>query len=105
MFKGPLKDDYLLPCAHYEMAVCAWAEACPPKGTDIPAFEATQGERPEGERQTLEEYRKEKVDECQASLEKAAVWDAFVLDARCGMRVQTGLETVKWFRRKMGWVC
>jgi hypothetical protein len=86
------------------MAVCAWAEACPPGGTDVPAFEQSQADRPEDERETLDAYRKRKVDECQASLEKAAAWDAFVLDSRCSMRVQTGLETVKWFRRKMGWV-
>jgi hypothetical protein len=48
-------------------------------------------------------YRKEKFDECEAQMEKVKAWEVFVLDSRIGMRVQSGLETLRWFRNKMGW--
>lgn len=48
-------------------------------------------------------YRKEKFEECVAQLEKVKAWEAYVLDSRIGMRVQSGLETLNWFRNKMGW--
>jgi hypothetical protein len=33
----------------------------------------------------------------------AKVWEAFVLDTRIGMRVQSGIETLNWFGKKMGY--
>jgi hypothetical protein len=35
-------------------------------------------------------------------MEKTKAWEAYVLDARIGMRVQSGLETLRWFRGKLG---
>ncbi|CAM1510655.1 Fc.00g009900.m01.CDS01 [Cosmosporella sp. VM-42] len=85
-FKGPTKDDYILAAATYEMGSIAWAECCaPPAGTE----------------EEVREYRHKKLDECQKYLDITKVWEAFVLDARIGMRVQSGLETLKWFRTKM----
>ncbi|KND92029.1 Mitochondrial outer membrane protein iml-2 [Tolypocladium ophioglossoides CBS 100239] len=90
VFKGPNKDDYVLPTATYELAVIAWTECChPPPGMAEDAVAA---------------YRRAKLDECQAQLDKVKAWEAYTLDARMGMRVQSGLETVGWFRSKMGWV-
>lgn len=71
-----------------ELAAIAWKECCDP---------------PEGTPESVAAYRKEKLDECQEQLDKVKAWEAFVLDARIGMRVQSGLETLKWFRNKMGW--
>ncbi|KAG5951935.1 hypothetical protein E4U53_001970 [Claviceps sorghi] len=89
VFKGRQKDDYVLPVANYELAVVAWTQCCrPPQG--LSDEEALQ-------------YRHAKTDECQRHLEKVKTWESFVLDARVGMRVQSGLETLGWFRRKMGW--
>ena len=51
----------------------------------------------------LAAYRQKKIDECQASLQQVAKWETFVLDARFGMRVQTGLNTVAWLKQKKGW--
>ena len=94
-FKGHNRDDYVPPSAHYEMAVVAWAESDrpppPPSGDDAPA--ATTNPKA---------YRKEKLDECQSWLEKVFKWETFVLDARLGIRVQTGLETLKWIREHHG---
>lgn len=159
-FKGPTKEDYVLPCAHYEMGALAWTEAINAGSDSLPDLDSmdqekargseaggegtvekesqangerkvdgesgTDGEskpeaqnKPDGQSEagtqsgegskregddSLDEYRKGKIEECQASLDRAAGWEAFVLDARCGMRVQTGVETLRWYRRRMGWV-
>ncbi|KAK2590847.1 Mitochondrial outer membrane protein iml2 [Conoideocrella luteorostrata] len=88
-FKGGHKDDYVLPVANYELAVVAWMECCNPVG-----------QTPE----EINEYRRTKANECQEHLEKVKAWESFVLDARVGMRVQSGLQTLEWFKRRMGWV-
>ncbi|KAI8946677.1 breast cancer protein [Xylaria longipes] len=79
-FKGSTKDDYIPPSAHYEMAVLAWVE---------------------GQTTTPEETKK-KVDDCQSWLDKVSRWEAYVLDGRIGMRVQTGMDTLRWYKREHG---
>ncbi|KAI1754004.1 breast cancer protein [Xylaria castorea] len=79
-FKGSTKDDYIPPSAHYEMAVLAWVE---------------------GQTKTPAETKK-KVDDCQSWLDKVAGWEAYVLDGRIGMRVQTGMDTLRWYKREHG---
>ncbi|ROW05017.1 hypothetical protein VSDG_00531 [Cytospora chrysosperma] len=91
LFKGATKDDYALPCAYYEMAVTAWGEACDPKVWPAEA-------------EKVEEFRLKKVNECQEYLGHVKTWEAFVLDARIGMRVQTGTDSVGWLKRKKNWV-
>lgn len=87
MFKGGHKDDYVLPVATYELASIAWTKCCnPPAGTP----------------DEVAAYRRGRANECQEYLEKVKAWESFVLDARVGMRVQSGLETLKWFKKKMG---
>ncbi|KAI0018408.1 breast cancer protein [Xylariomycetidae sp. FL0641] len=82
-FKGPTKDDYALPAAHYETAVLAWA-----------SLKLDAGD---------EAAMKAKLDECEACLDRVARWEAYVLDARIGMRVQTGLDTIRWYKREHAW--
>ncbi|ROV99502.1 hypothetical protein VMCG_06371 [Cytospora schulzeri] len=91
LFKGSTKDDYSLPCAYYEMAVAAWRECCDPR-----AWPA--------EPEKVDEYRLKKVNECQEYLDHVKIWEAFVLDARIGMRVQTGTDSIAWLKRKKNWV-
>ncbi|KAJ9148975.1 hypothetical protein NKR23_g4730 [Pleurostoma richardsiae] len=91
--KGPTRDDYALPCAHYELAAVSWAEGC--DRSLWPADVVNGGD--------LDGYRRGKVDDSQAHLEQVARWESFVLDARIGMRVQTGLDTVRWLKEKKGW--
>ncbi|KAF2964058.1 hypothetical protein GQX73_g9513 [Xylaria multiplex] len=79
-FKGSNKDDYIPPAAHYEMAVLAWVEG----RTGTPA------------------ETKKKIDDCQSWLDKVARWEAYVLDGRIGMRVQTGMDTLRWYKREHG---
>jgi hypothetical protein len=93
LFKGATKNDHLPPCATYELGVIAWEECCnPPSGDAADA----------GSADTLA-YRKKKLEECEAQLEKVKAWETYSLDSRVGLRVQSGLETLRWFRNKMGW--
>lgn len=91
-FKGATKDDYALPSAHYEVAVAAWLEASQPR-----FWPADRGA------DAVEAFRRDRVDACQAALDRVAKWETFVLDARIGLRVSAGLSTVKWLKEKKGW--
>ncbi|KAM5342072.1 hypothetical protein ACJ41O_015103 [Fusarium nematophilum] len=88
LFKGPTKDDYVLAAGAYEKGAIAWGECCSP---------------PDGTEEEVAKYRRERYDECLKQMDAAKVWEAFVLDARIGMRVQSGLETLSWFSKKMGY--
>ncbi|KAF7533552.1 hypothetical protein G7Z17_g13500 [Cylindrodendrum hubeiense] len=87
-FKGPTRDDYVPPAANYEVASIAWVECCNP---------------PEGTVEEIAAYRRKKFDECQKQLDIVKVWEVYLLDARIGMRVQSGLETLAWFKKKMAY--
>ncbi|KAF4973974.1 hypothetical protein FZEAL_9081 [Fusarium zealandicum] len=87
-FKGPTRDDYVLAAAMYEQGAIAWSECCNP---------------PEGTADEVAAYRRAKYDECLRQMDVVKVWEAYVLDARIGMRVQSGLETLSWFAKKMGY--
>ncbi|KAF4948538.1 hypothetical protein FSARC_13710 [Fusarium sarcochroum] len=87
-FKGPTKDDYVLAAGVYEKGAIAWSECCnPPAGTP----------------EEIAVYRRQKYDECVKQMDVAKVWETFVLDTRIGMRVQSGIETLSWFSKKMGY--
>ncbi|EPE09087.1 mitochondrial outer membrane protein iml2 [Ophiostoma piceae UAMH 11346] len=84
LFKGPTKDDYIPAAATYELAVVLWEEALLVGNTDKDVY-------------------KTKVDDCAVLLDKVAKWEAFVLDARIGMKLQTGLDTIRWVKAKKGY--
>lgn len=68
------------------MGVIAWAECSKP---------------PPGSAAETVAYRRRKMDECQGHLDAAKAWETYVLDGRIGLRVQCGLATLSWFRKKM----
>ncbi|KAK4507194.1 hypothetical protein PRZ48_000929 [Zasmidium cellare] len=67
----PHADNWPLPVAHYEHAVCLWQEA---GGQD-------------GEREVLRK--------CSEELGKVEKWESFDLDARIGLKVTTARETLR----------
>lgn len=73
------------------MAALAWVEVQKPEL------------RKEVDKDGEEDWLREKTEECQSWLEKVAKWETFVLDARIGMRVQTGMDTLRWYKREKGW--
>ena len=131
MFKGPNRDDYPPAAAHYEMAVLAWTDVqnpelhldgdAPASGPPVPpekslspgaaaavaatkengAVEGGNSDRDRDRRE--EEWRRTKLDECQVWLETVSRWEGFILDARLGMRINTGLDTIRWYRKEHGW--
>ncbi|ORY62405.1 breast cancer protein [Pseudomassariella vexata] len=99
VFKGPTKDDYALPSAHYEMAAVAWAEVQHQRlQLKISGITRDSVEGKDADAQLMK-----KTAECHDWLDKVVKWEGFVLDIRIGMRVQTGMDTLKWFRREQGW--
>lgn len=92
LFKGHLKDDWVLPAAHFEMAANLWMER--------PTYQALHGlsdpaSTESGEKKVVNE--KEQVRECKEYLEHAARWDSYELDARIGLKVTAAIEAVnKW---------
>ncbi|KAH7397061.1 outer membrane protein Iml2/Tetratricopeptide repeat protein 39 [Pyrenochaeta sp. MPI-SDFR-AT-0127] len=80
LFKGHLKDNWTAPCARYEMGANLWREA-------------DADGNPESHAQVL--------DECRDWLDEVTKWDGFDLDARIGMKITTGKETL----RKLGVQC
>ncbi|KAJ5684604.1 uncharacterized protein N7477_000949 [Penicillium maclennaniae] len=92
VFKGNLKDDWVLPAAHFEMAANLWMER--------PTYQALHGlsdqaSTDSGEKKPLNEN--EQVRECKEYLEHAARWESYELDARIGLKVTAAIEAVnKW---------
>ncbi|KAI8936553.1 hypothetical protein NX059_006954 [Plenodomus lindquistii] len=80
LLKGNLKDNWVAPCARYEMAANLWREA-------------DADGHPEAHKKTL--------DQCRDWLDEVTKWEAYDLDARIGMKITTGKETL----RKYGVQC
>ncbi|RHZ60210.1 TTC39/IML2 family protein [Aspergillus thermomutatus] len=100
LFKGHLKDDWICPVAHFEMAANLWMER--------PTYIANHGGAKQSsdkesagpaETENSLQYEREKVRKCKEFLEKAAKWESYELDARIGLKVTAAMEAVqKWER-------
>ncbi|KAJ5893955.1 hypothetical protein N7495_005646 [Penicillium taxi] len=94
-FKGNLKDDWVLPAAHFEMAANLWME----RPSYRPLHGSSGVEKSQNTEQIVAESGKpdeqKQVQECKEHLETAARWDSYELDARIGLKVTAALEAVK----------
>ncbi|KAJ5244059.1 hypothetical protein N7489_004155 [Penicillium chrysogenum] len=97
VFKGHLKDDWVHPAAHFEMAANFWMER--------PAYQVLHGiaspkvsnEASAESGETNTESERKQVSECKEYLEHAARWESYELDARIGLKVTAAMEAVhKW---------
>ncbi|CAI7568186.1 unnamed protein product [Penicillium viridicatum] len=98
VFKGHLKDDWVHPVAHFEMAANFWMER--------PTYQALHGitaspkasdETSAGSGETIMEAERKQVAECKGYLDHAARWESYELDARIGLKVTAAMEAVhKW---------
>lgn len=87
LFKGSLKDDWVLPAAHFEMAANVWMER--PTYQSLHKLSPDVSEKPEQERKL--------VQTCKEHLDHAARWESYELDARIGLKVTAAMEAVnKW---------
>ncbi|KAI9041608.1 TTC39/IML2 family protein [Aspergillus affinis] len=97
LFTGHLKDNWVQPAAHFEMAANMWMErpnyiAVHGDGSGSPPAETTKGEA-----SSATPLEKQKVRECKEYLEKASRWESYELDTRIGLKVTAAMEAVqKW---------
>lgn len=96
LFKGHLKDDWICPVAHFEMAANLWMERptyIATHGESLPA----SGEGPKESPADAESRERQKAQQCKEYLEKAARWESYELDARVGLKITAAMEAVrKW---------
>ncbi|KAJ5185621.1 Outer membrane protein IML2 mitochondrial/Tetratricopeptide repeat protein 39 [Penicillium cf. griseofulvum] len=97
LFKAHLKDDWVHPVAHFEMAANFWMER--------PTYQTLHGittskvldEASVTSGETSLEAERKQVAECKKYLDHAARWETYELDARIGLKVTAAIEAVhKW---------
>lgn len=97
LFKGHLKDDWVHPVAHFEMAANFWMGR--------PTFQALHGLNADnasdqlsaGSAEVNTDVERKQIRECKAYLDNAARWESYELDARIGLKVTAAMEAVqKW---------
>ena len=81
-FKGGFKDDWTCPATHYEMAANLWAMR-----DKTPGWEGC-------------ESNKKLVFEAEEWLEKTSKWESYSLDARVGVKVTSGLDTIRIWKER-----
>lgn len=119
-FKGHLRDDWIAPTAHYEMAANYWMmrdefgrlyelrwgqdgrgavlnlqTPAPPhtSGASAASPQATSSRPPTATLSSLEQDRA-KVTKCAEYCEKAAKWESYEMDARIGMKVTAAQSAI-----------
>lgn len=95
VFTGHLKDNWVHPAAHFEMAANLWMERPNYVSLHGDSSQGSPGETSKGEASA--QVEKQKVRECKEYLEKASRWESYELDARIGLKVTAAMEAVqKW---------
>jgi hypothetical protein len=100
LFKGHLRDDWVLPVAHFEMATNLWMERPSYRAThsrDDFALKTTISRVSNGSELEAETVERQKVRDCAEHVEAVAKWESFELDTRIGLKVTAAREAVrKW---------
>jgi hypothetical protein len=100
LFKGHLKDDWVHPVAHFEMAANLWMER--PTYQELHGPVTRDQELSDKDSADVEDSKKQPnerqlVKECKTYLDQAAKWESYELDARIGLKVTAAMEAVhKW---------
>lgn len=96
IFKGNLKDDWVLPVAHFEMAANLWMER--PTYQTLHGLSDASEEAADSNAETGSfSVEKEQVRECKEYLDQCARWESYQMDARFGLKVTAATEAVnKW---------
>ncbi|OKL60061.1 Mitochondrial outer membrane protein iml2 [Talaromyces atroroseus] len=101
VFKGHLRDNWVLPAAHFEVAANLWMERPNYVSTHISPFEdSLSGEKKEEE--GIQKHNitteRQQIQECDEHLEKAAKWESYDLDTRIGLKVTAARDAIsKWY--------
>lgn len=94
LFKGNLKDDWICPVAHFEMAANLWMERPGYLAVHNPFNKNADGLEKSN---SADQFERTNVLQCKEYLEKAARWESYELDARIGLKVTAAMEAVqKW---------
>ena len=114
-FNAAHAEDCIYPQALYEVAAQQWTLCC------NPPFQAGDNKDtlPGSVRDLLKDlssgndnmvtaadvdaYQRLKTEECEKYLTRVRNYGSYCLDARVGMKVQSGFETLKWWKAKKGW--
>lgn len=98
LFKGHLKDDWVHPVAHFEMAANFWMERSTYQALHgISPSRKASDEKSTGSGEVGADAERRQVRECKEYLDHAARWESYELDARIGLKVTAAMEAVeKW---------
>jgi Protein of unknown function (DUF3808) len=125
LFKGPDRDDWTAPTAHYEMAVNLWMQrsqylrehgaGIPDPSKDHAALSPSSSSSSAhhhvspGQARTATELldidiQKDAalVSKCRDYVDKVSKWESYVLDARIGMKVTTAADALRKWEAKHG---
>lgn len=106
VFKGHLRDNWVLPAAHFEVAANLWMERPTFVSTHISAFQDPSSAASTTEQEEIEKAvpkdtsidERQQVHECDEHLEKAAKWESYDLDTRIGLKVTAARDAIrKWY--------
>ena len=103
LFKGHLRDNWLLPAAHFEVAANLWMERPTYVPTHASPWDPELAARKNLSEEEIVSIEKKQIQECDEHLEKAAKWESFDLDARIGLKVTAAKEAIrKWYASHPG---
>lgn len=97
LFKGPLRDNWVLPAAHFEFSANLWMERPSYVPTHASPWDPEPSYRGLGEEKEIVSVERNLIQECSEHLEKVAKWESYDLDTRIGLKVTAAKDAIrKW---------